>query len=147
MNENGRIVQNCQTRESNDKTRFDRWSYDSEGQLVWHLALKSELLSYLYKVGHEPMVSSSGSLTICCRKAFCVEDSLRSPSESDWIFASPVKLGRLPLSYTAYRGAVQHASELVGLGRIGTHSQTQLQIMAGRYGSKDHCAARADEAQ
>jgi hypothetical protein len=72
--ENGRIVQYCQTRESNDKTRFDRWSYDLEGQLVWHLALNSdgELLSYWYKVGYKPMVSSSGSLGIC-RRALCVD--------------------------------------------------------------------------
>ena len=72
--ENGHIVQNCQTRESNDKTRFDRWSYDSEGQLVWHLALNSdgELLSYWYKAGYKPMVSSSGSLGIC-GGALCVE--------------------------------------------------------------------------
>ncbi len=72
--ENGHIVQNCQTRESNDKTRFDRWSYDSEGQLVWHLALNSdgELLSYWYKVGYRSMVSSSDSLGIC-RTALCVD--------------------------------------------------------------------------
>ena len=72
--ENGHIVQNCQTRESNDKTRFDRWSYDSEGLLVWHLALNSdgELLSYWYKVGYKPMVSSSGSLGIC-RRTLCVD--------------------------------------------------------------------------
>jgi hypothetical protein len=72
--ENGRIVQNCQTRESNDKTRVDRWSYDSEGQLVWHIALSSdgELLSYWYKVGYKPMVSSSDSLGIC-RRGLCVD--------------------------------------------------------------------------
>ena len=38
------------------------------------------------------------------------------------IFASPVKLGRLPLSYTTYRDAVQHASQAAGLGKIGNHS-------------------------
>jgi hypothetical protein len=69
----GRIVQDCQTSQSNDRTRVDRWSYDSEGQLVWHLALNNdgELLSYWYKLGYKPMVSSSGSLGIC-RKALCV---------------------------------------------------------------------------
>ncbi len=43
-------------------------------------------------------------------------------AEGDWIFASPVKLGRLPLSYTTYRDAVQDASQAAGLGKIGTHS-------------------------
>jgi hypothetical protein len=67
--ENGRIVLNQQTRESGDKTRFDRWSYDSEGLLVWHVALNSdgEVLSYWYKVGYKPKVSSSDSLGICRR--------------------------------------------------------------------------------
>jgi hypothetical protein len=71
--ENGRIGLDLQTRESDDKTRFDRWSYDSEGQLVWHLALdgNGEVLSYWYKVGYKPNVSSSGSLGIC-RPRLCV---------------------------------------------------------------------------
>lgn len=72
--ENGHIVQDQQIHESNDKARFDRWSYDSDGQLVWHLALNSdgELLSYWYKVGYKPKVSSSGSLGTC-RRGLCVD--------------------------------------------------------------------------
>lgn len=44
------------------------------------------------------------------------------PGAGDWIFASPVKLGRLPVSYTAYKTALQDASTAIGIGRIGTHS-------------------------
>lgn len=40
----------------------------------------------------------------------------------DWLFPSPVKLGRLPYSYTGYWRALQTAAEKAGLGRIGTHS-------------------------
>lgn len=40
----------------------------------------------------------------------------------DWIFASPTKIGRLPVSYTAYKEALQAASAGLGIGRIGTHS-------------------------
>lgn len=71
--ENGRTVLDHQTRGSDDKARFDRWSYDSEGHLVWHLALNSdgELLSYWYKVGYKSNVSSSDSLGIC-GKGLCV---------------------------------------------------------------------------
>ncbi len=71
--ENGRIVLDQQTRASDDKTRFDRWSYDSEGQLVWHLALNTDgqALSYWYKVGYKPNLSSSDSLGIC-RPRLCV---------------------------------------------------------------------------
>ncbi len=40
----------------------------------------------------------------------------------DWIFPSPVKLGRLPYSYTGYWRGLQHASTAAGLGKLGTHS-------------------------
>jgi len=41
---------------------------------------------------------------------------------NDWLFPSPVKLGRLPYSYTGYWRALQTAAGLAGLGRIGTHT-------------------------
>ena len=71
--ENGHLLLDQQTRASDDKTRFDRWSYDSEGQLVWHLALNSdgEVLSYWYKAGYKPKLSSSDSLGVC-RIGLCV---------------------------------------------------------------------------
>ena len=70
---NGRTLSDEQTRKSDDKTRFDRWSYDPEGQLVWHLALNDEgqVLSYWYKIGYKPNLSSSDSLGIC-RPRLCV---------------------------------------------------------------------------
>jgi integrase len=40
----------------------------------------------------------------------------------DWLFPSPVKLGRLPYSYTGYWRALQEASIASGIGRLGTHS-------------------------
>ncbi len=40
----------------------------------------------------------------------------------DWIFPSPVKLGRLPYSYTGYWRALQEAAAAAGIGRLGTHS-------------------------
>jgi integrase len=40
----------------------------------------------------------------------------------DWIFPSPVKLGRLPYSYTGDWRALQDASIASGIGRLGTHS-------------------------
>lgn len=40
----------------------------------------------------------------------------------DWIFPSPVKLGRLPYSYTGYWRALQDAATAAGLGGLGTHS-------------------------
>jgi integrase len=48
------------------------------------------------------------------RSDFCGAD--------DWIFPSPVKLGRLPYSYTGYLRALKDAAVRAGLGRLGTHS-------------------------
>ena len=70
----GHEVFDEQTRTSDDKTRFDRWSYDSDGHLVWHLALNSdgEVLSNWYQIGYKPKLSSSGDLGICLPR-LCVE--------------------------------------------------------------------------
>ncbi len=43
-------------------------------------------------------------------------------SESDWIFASPVKLGRLPVSYPWVWKMFHHAGDSAGIGMLGTHS-------------------------
>jgi integrase len=40
----------------------------------------------------------------------------------DWLFPSPVKLGRLPYSYTGYWRALDTATERAGLGHMGTHA-------------------------
>jgi integrase len=40
----------------------------------------------------------------------------------DWLFPSPVNIGRLPYSYTGYWRALQSAAKAAGLGRLGTHS-------------------------
>ena len=40
----------------------------------------------------------------------------------DWIFASPVKLGKLPYSYTGVWRELDRASEAAGLGHMGTHT-------------------------
>ncbi|HLK33140.1 MAG TPA: site-specific integrase [Terriglobales bacterium] len=40
----------------------------------------------------------------------------------DWIFASPVQLGRLPWSYDQVWRMYQKAATTAGIGRLGTHS-------------------------
>jgi integrase len=40
----------------------------------------------------------------------------------DWIFASPVQLGRLPFSYTGVLHVFQKAAKRAGIGVIGTHT-------------------------
>ena len=43
-------------------------------------------------------------------------------AETDWIFASPVKLGRLPISYPWFWRQLQRAAEKAGIGKLGTHT-------------------------
>jgi integrase len=40
----------------------------------------------------------------------------------DWIFASPIKLGRLPYSHTGVWRELERAAEAAKVGHIGTHS-------------------------
>jgi integrase len=40
----------------------------------------------------------------------------------DWIFASPLKLGRLPYSYTGFWRELDRAGKACGIGHIGTHT-------------------------
>src|SRR5215469_1384635 len=40
----------------------------------------------------------------------------------DWVFASPVQLGKLPWSYDQVWRVYQKAAAAAGLGRLGTHS-------------------------
>lgn len=40
----------------------------------------------------------------------------------DWVFASPVQLGRLPWSYTGTRVEIARAAKTAGLGHVSTHA-------------------------
>ena len=44
------------------------------------------------------------------------------PENNDWIFASPLKLGRLPYSYTGFWRELDRAGKESGIGHIGTHT-------------------------
>jgi integrase len=44
------------------------------------------------------------------------------PAEDDWLFASPLKIGRLPYSYTGVWRELQRAALGAGIGRLGTHA-------------------------
>jgi integrase len=46
----------------------------------------------------------------------------RFSAESDWIFASPLKLGRLPYSYTGVWRELVRAADAAGVGHLGTHA-------------------------
>jgi len=43
-------------------------------------------------------------------------------SEDDWVFASPLKLGRLPYSYAGFWRELERAAEAAGIGHLGTHA-------------------------
>ena len=43
-------------------------------------------------------------------------------ADGDWIFASPLKHGNLPYSYTGVWRELDRASKAAGLGHMGTHT-------------------------
>jgi integrase len=43
-------------------------------------------------------------------------------SAEDWMFASPVKIGRLPYSYTGVWRELERATKEAGIGHLGTHT-------------------------
>jgi hypothetical protein len=57
------------------------------------------------------------------RALICMLEKLAEFSGAeDWIFASPVKLGRLPYSYTGVWRELERASQAAETGHLGTHS-------------------------
>jgi integrase len=44
------------------------------------------------------------------------------PNSEDWMFASPVQVGRLPWSYDQIWRVYQKAANVAGIGKLGTHS-------------------------
>ena len=64
--------------------------------------------------------------------------------DNDWVFASPVKLGRLPVSYPWVWKVFQRAGTQAGIGKLGT--STQLSFMAGRGRNCDCRPAEVDAA-
>jgi integrase len=43
-------------------------------------------------------------------------------AESDWIFASPIQLGRLPYCDSGYWRELQRAAKAAGISPLGTHA-------------------------
>lgn len=44
------------------------------------------------------------------------------PENGDWVFASPVKLGKLPYSYTGFWRELDRSGKASGIGHIGTQT-------------------------
>lgn len=42
--------------------------------------------------------------------------------DEDWVFASPLKIGRLPYSYTGFWRELERAATAAGIGHLGTHA-------------------------
>lgn len=50
------------------------------------------------------------------------KETTQFSAEEDWMFASPLKLGRLPISYPWVWKSFQLAAESAGIGKVGTHT-------------------------
>lgn len=70
-------------------------------------------------------VASRKDLTIAKELLGCLKvwrQTTGFASAEDWIFASPLKLGRLPYSYTGFWRELQRAATEAGMGKLGTHA-------------------------
>jgi len=77
------------------------------------------------KVGDVKTDGSRQSLTIANELLACLKvwrQTTEFASAEDWIFASPLKLGRLPYSYTGFWRELQRAGTDAGIGKLGTHT-------------------------
>jgi integrase len=52
----------------------------------------------------------------------CLRRRSEFSTADDWVFASPLKLGRLPYSYTGVCSELERASTAAKLGHLGTHT-------------------------
>jgi integrase len=50
------------------------------------------------------------------------EQTTEFSAGSDWIFARPLKLRRLPYSYTGFWRELDRAGKAAGIGHLGTHT-------------------------
>jgi integrase len=69
--------------------------------------------------------SSRRSLTVASellQRLRVWKQATQFPADGDWIFASPLKIGRLPYSYTGVWRELQRAANAAGIGHLGTHA-------------------------
>jgi len=74
------------------------------------------------------------------------KQSTQFSSEDDWVFASPVQLGRLPYSYPHVLRVFRRAGLEAGIGALGTLDASQLSVLAGCCCYSDCNLAEADAA-
>jgi integrase len=69
-------------------------------------------------------------------------------AEEDWIFASPLKLGRLPYSYTGFWRELERATKEAGIGHLGTHAfRHTYRSWLDAVGTPNRCSAETDAPQ
>lgn len=51
----------------------------------------------------------------------CWKQITEFPASEDWMFASPIQLGKLPISYTYYKKRLQAAAKAAGITGVATH--------------------------
>lgn len=87
--------------------------------------LRIERAIVMQKVDEVKTVASGRQMTIA-KELLDVLGNWRQASQfsadADWIFPSPIKLGRLPISYPWYWWQLQEAAGEAGIGKLGTHS-------------------------
>lgn len=98
-----------------------RWSDVNwlEGKLTVERGIVMQRVDTTKTVGSERAMSIAAELLAVLAAWKRVT---RFSEAGDWIFASPMKLGRLPWSYDQVLGSFQKAAQAAGIGKVGTHT-------------------------
>jgi integrase len=87
--------------------------------------LRIERAIVMQKIDEVKTVASRRQMTVA-KELLAVFGNWRQTTQfstdSDWVFASPIKHGKLPISYPWFWRQLQRAAEQAGIGKLGTHS-------------------------
>jgi len=72
--------------------------------------LQAEFWTTLMRLAHNFRVARDAGVT-------AQSETRAQGGTEDWMFPSPVKIGRLPYSYTGYWRALQDGAKAAGIGR------------------------------
>jgi len=88
------------------------------------LALKWRDVDWLKQIVDDVKTDASRKLLTIDRELLEALKAWRQTTQflasEDWVFASPLKLGRLPYSYTGYWRELERAAKEAGIGHLGT---------------------------
>jgi integrase len=89
------------------------------GQIAIRRSIVAQVVDAPKTQGSEKSVSVASELL---QRLQAWKQATQFSSDTDWIFASPVKLGRKPFSYTGTSRIIRRSADAAGIGKVTTHA-------------------------